>query len=121
MKRFIDICSQGTGYRFAWWDTTVDKFEEFQTEQAWDTWEDFANVCQPEELDRYRGLCPSWVFEPFTEEDKEKEDAISWEEVYPVEATGPCGPLEDSPFQTGLRRGREIAATSRDSAQKEEN
>jgi len=75
LKRFIDIRGQGTGYRFAWYDTIKDEFEEFEAQQAWDTWDDFAAVCPPEKFDqeRYKCLCPNWVFEPYTGEDEEAE------------------------------------------------
>jgi hypothetical protein len=41
MIRFIDLTGQGTTYKFAFWDTTKDKFCEFFESQAWDSVEDF--------------------------------------------------------------------------------
>lgn len=68
MKRFIDLRGQSTGYRFAFWDTIVDRFEIHDGEQAWDTFTEFAEVYRGSELGRYRVLCPTWVFmEPITE------------------------------------------------------
>jgi hypothetical protein len=73
MKRFIDLRGQDTGYRFAWWDTIVNEFESWATDRAWNTWADFAEsaaiACggadrvDADDLDRYRRLCPAWVFE----------------------------------------------------------
>lgn len=72
MKRFIDLGGQiyagsdddPMARRFAWYDTVVDRFEEHGGESQWATWDDFAEVHEPEqgELSRYRGLCPPWVF-----------------------------------------------------------
>lgn len=74
MKRFIDLRKADTGYRFAWYCTVVSEFEEFNREQAWNTWEEFARDYEnamgyllkydPEsfQLQRYKGLCPKWVF-----------------------------------------------------------
>ena len=73
MKRFIDIRNQGTGSRFAFWDTITDSFENNCGSQAWDNWVDFeedfrlqmdallSNYDIDKELERYRGLCPDWV------------------------------------------------------------
>lgn len=61
MKRFIDLRGQETGANFAWWDTVVDRFEEFSGEQAWDTWEEFAAAYTGNDLLRYERLVPRWV------------------------------------------------------------
>jgi hypothetical protein len=37
MIRFIDLRNQGTYYRFAFWDTVVNRFIEIDNEQAWDS------------------------------------------------------------------------------------
>ena len=65
MKRFIDLRhhSEDIGARFAWWCTVTDRFESYCTEYAWETWKDFEDVCHPDKLERYRKLCPNWVFE----------------------------------------------------------
>ena len=64
MKRFIDLRGQHTGFRFAWYDTVYDAFEKFAGEQAFDYWEDFESVCPEAEQERYKSLCPEWVFAP---------------------------------------------------------
>ena len=74
MKRFIDLRGQDTGYRFAWYDTIVDEFESVAGYEAWDAWEDFVDSATVAEwhtsnLDRYRKLCPAWVFKEPPEED----------------------------------------------------
>lgn len=68
MKRFIDLRGQGTGARFAWWDTGVDHFESHSDQQAWITWEDFRADYDGNEADRYRSLCPPWVFLPCSDD-----------------------------------------------------
>lgn len=81
MKRFVDIRGQGTGYRFCWFDTTVDQFEQHGSFSAWDTFEEFAADCRGD-VERYRRLAPTWAFEPreddiegFYAADEERADA----------------------------------------------
>lgn len=62
MKRFIDLREQGTGYRFAWFDTGTDRFEDHDGQMVWDTFAEFAEVCAGD-LARYRRLTPAWAFE----------------------------------------------------------
>lgn len=64
MIRFIDLRGQHTGSNFAFWDTVRDVFVSICTEQAWDNWQDFEEIAQGRvyELDRFRRLCPEWVF-----------------------------------------------------------
>ena len=62
MKRFVDIRGSLTGYRFAWYDTITDTFETHSYDMAWDTFDEFADSYEGEEIDRYRGLCPGWAF-----------------------------------------------------------
>jgi len=89
MIRFIDIRNQGTGERFAFYNTVNNKFLEFDYEQAWTNWnefeiaflnEEYRQCIQPghflkdtplkrEELERFKSLCPEWVFD-------DKEDDI---------------------------------------------
>jgi len=69
MKRFIDLRNQDTGYRFAWFDTVTDKFESFKGEQVWDTWSEFEEVCLPSIRERYKRLCPLWIFEQPEDDD----------------------------------------------------
>jgi hypothetical protein len=79
MKRFIDLRGQHTGYRFAWWDTVRDCFDNYDGDEAWDTWADFAESVTMENightLDRYRRLTPAWAFEPDPDDDFEKDSA----------------------------------------------
>jgi len=71
MKRFIDIRSQGTGMRFAWWDTIRDEFECFNHNYAWSFWGAFAyDYDASSEILRYRESCPEWAFIEEVEEDK---------------------------------------------------
>jgi hypothetical protein len=62
MKRFIDLRGQGTGSRFAWYDTVTDSFEKHGTFQDWDTWDEFEEDYEGDEIDRYKGLTPEWAF-----------------------------------------------------------
>jgi len=61
MKRFIDIRGQGTGHCFAWWDTVLDRFEEHSGSWAWNTWGEFVEDYEGDELARYSVLCPPWT------------------------------------------------------------
>lgn len=56
MIRYVDISAADTGYRFAWFDTVTSTFKLFGGEQAWDSWDDFAEVHRGPDLERYRGL-----------------------------------------------------------------
>ena len=75
MKRFVDLRETEAPWRFAFWDTVYDVFETHNGDMAWDTWAQFetclatdAGLPAPcwlaDELERYRVLCPDWVFEP---------------------------------------------------------
>ena len=78
MKRFVDLRGQGTGMRFAWWDTVKDEFECFNHNYAWGFWGAFAyDYDASSELLRYRELCPKWAF-------------IEAEEDYDDECLPPC-------------------------------
>lgn len=70
MIRFIDLRGQGTGHRFAFWNTTSDKFLSFCGEEAWNGWEELVETVEAEDrsppdrtatLARLRNLCPDWV------------------------------------------------------------
>ena len=62
MIRFIDVRGQGTGSRFAFWDTVTDRFVCISTEYAWDGWADFEEIAEGSvDLERYKKLCPDWV------------------------------------------------------------
>jgi hypothetical protein len=79
MKRFLDL--RGQIYLdddlpleeryvvFAFYDTSSDKIESFDDEQVFESWQDFEHAFTFEaarkdlsDLERYRGLCPEWVF-----------------------------------------------------------
>lgn len=80
MKRFIDLRGQHTGYRFAWWDTVRDCFDEYAGDQAWDTWDEFLDSVRADDLlrveyvsDRLSPLVPAWAFEPDPDDDHEED------------------------------------------------
>lgn len=61
--------------RFAFWDNDRGAFVRLLSNEAWQTWEDFAfdyAACYTPPsprithwtLDHYRDACPDWVFEP---------------------------------------------------------
>jgi hypothetical protein len=66
MIRFVDIRGQGTGYRFAFWDTIIDKFCEFNSEQAWEDANDFEEAFNLDRgrfpsIERFTNLMPAWT------------------------------------------------------------
>lgn len=71
MKRFVDVRGQGLQGRFAWFDTIYDKFEEHCDQMRWSTFYEFKLVCEsPDNIERYKALCPDWAFETPTEAEK---------------------------------------------------
>jgi hypothetical protein len=73
MIRFVDMrAADIAGSRFAFWNTVTGRFVYNNDEAAWDTWADFEEANRasledgrdPDPLERFKGLCPSWVFEP---------------------------------------------------------
>lgn len=75
MIRFIDLRGQGTGYRFAFWDTITDQFFQFSGEEAWDSADDFcrnftgrsssySDTMTEDSIERFLGLMPGWAFGP---------------------------------------------------------
>jgi len=64
MKIFVDVRDQGIiAVRFAWWDTVQDAFECHSGNYAWNTWLQFVFDYEgPEEISRYKSLCPEWMF-----------------------------------------------------------
>ena len=63
MIRFIDLRGHNTGYRFAFWDTTKDKFCEFFDSQAWESIEDFKEAFELDGgtcIERFLDLIPEW-------------------------------------------------------------
>ena len=63
MVRFVDLRGQDIGYRFAFWSTCPDRFLCYQEQQAWDTFEEFEKIFIGSDLERFRSLCPDWVFQ----------------------------------------------------------
>lgn len=73
MIRFIDMRGADIpGCRFAFWNTATDSFVALVT-QAWDTWAEFESEYQTDAgttfsnsypLERFKALCPPWVFAP---------------------------------------------------------
>lgn len=72
MIRFVDIRGNGTGHRFAFWNTVSNKFCEFFSEQAWDDIDDFTEAfnlaggefsdgVRKSGIERFTELCPDWV------------------------------------------------------------
>ena len=68
MKRFVDIRTSLVGERFAWWDTCCDSFEKYKGNQAWSSWNEFESDYDGDDIQRYKGLCPAWVFDPSDDE-----------------------------------------------------
>ena len=95
MIRFIDIRNQGTGERFAFWNTVVNQFLTQSNTEAWGSWKDFVSDCIIEDekdkrnLKRLKGICPEWVF---NNDEDALEDWIAGEAVSPCEN---CQQLKD--------------------------
>ena len=77
MIRFVDIRNQGTGYRFAFWDTSSDRFVTLAGFQGWASWSDFAEDHVDDRgaagLDQFKALCPDWV------DDGQDDDVQRWQ------------------------------------------
>ncbi len=70
MIRFVDMrAADIAGSRFAFWNTVVDSFIPL-IGYAWATWGDFVEEYQDRgerlgiDLERFKRVCPPWVFEP---------------------------------------------------------
>lgn len=66
MIRFVDIKDQGTGYRFAFWCTTSDRFVLICDQMAFDNLDDLKDAmeaaCVSQDIkDRFLRLCPEWT------------------------------------------------------------
>ncbi len=66
MIRFIDLRGQGTGYKFAFWDTVVDEFIALGPDEAWDDIYDLTEAGRMANYDVIRmvrmvNLCPAWT------------------------------------------------------------
>lgn len=73
MIRFVDIRGQGTGNRFAFWCTVMDKFIEIDGEHAWNNWNDFMEVAEGDlRVESFKGLAKEWVF------DNGEDDVEAW-------------------------------------------
>lgn len=79
MVRFIDIRGQGTGKRFAFWDTGHDVFLSFGDDSAWETRGDFTDSfnssggsdgVSESRIDRFTGLMPAWTETPMRDDDE---------------------------------------------------
>jgi len=76
MIRFIDIRGQGTGNRFAFWDTVKNQFLWFCGEQAWNNWDEFLEVAGDDgEIERFKGISPRWIFDGGEDDIEEFYDA----------------------------------------------
>lgn len=81
MLRFIDLRFQGTQHRFAFWDTVTDRLRGYGQSVAWTTFseleDEFGGLpykADPRVVERLLNLCPSWVFEPATEDELDFRD-----------------------------------------------
>jgi len=88
MIRFIDIRNQGTGARFAFFNTVNERFISISFNCAWTTWgEDLLSDIMSEHDDDpeangndelntrikyYKSLCPDWVW------DDEEDNLEDW-------------------------------------------
>lgn len=74
MIRFIDLRNQGTYFRFAFWNTNINRFIDINGSQAWDTEEEFVEDLvdlhlsrkeSPKEFEssktRFLRLMPDWA------------------------------------------------------------
>lgn len=62
MKRFVDVRVAEIGGRFAWYDTVADQFETHAGSMVWETFREFADDYDGDEIERYRSLTPDWAF-----------------------------------------------------------
>ena len=80
MIRFVDIRGNATGYLFAFWDTTRDRFCEFASDQAWQDMNDFsesfglaggrfADAVRVSGIERFYALMPEWTAIPMTDDE----------------------------------------------------
>jgi hypothetical protein len=74
MLRFIDIRGQGTGKRFAFFDTVTEHFLVTKSAQAWNEKEDLEKEqsLSQEMKDRLIALLPSWA--EYLDEEDDNED-----------------------------------------------
>lgn len=83
MVRFIDLRYQGTGARFAFFDTVINSFVGEVGAQAWNDWAeaegDLRKFCGRNYLMRVKTLCPPWALEPMVDEN----EAFGFEEDRP--------------------------------------
>ena len=64
MIRFIDIRNLGTGSRFSFFDTVTMNYIEIGGEQSWNNWDEFLEISSlSDDLERFKRLCPDWVFD----------------------------------------------------------
>jgi hypothetical protein len=70
MKRFVDLRKTDVDYKFCWFDTVREQFEIFDGCQVFDTWEEFEESFDGTDLERYKNLCPFWVFSCWRSKDR---------------------------------------------------
>lgn len=75
--RFIDIRNQGTGYRFAFFDTVNDWFIEIDQRMVFESYEEISSYqpqtgFQGEQKQRLLSLCPEWT------KDGQEDDLEKW-------------------------------------------
>lgn len=64
MKRFVNLGTQlwssdeDMPNQFAWYDTITQSFEIHSGTSVWETWENFKNDYQGDNLERYMNLFP---------------------------------------------------------------
>lgn len=77
MMRFVDLGKQlsldpdepNEPRLFAFFNTVPDQFLTLGIDQVWESWDHFARSfkisarAKSEDINRYRSLCPPWVFE----------------------------------------------------------
>ena len=52
----IRLNKEDMGNHFAWWDTVTDRFENHSDSEAWNTWEEFAEDYEGDDLVGYERL-----------------------------------------------------------------
>jgi hypothetical protein len=76
MLRFVDLRGQGLHHRFAFWSTSSERFQMFDINHAWNTFEEFLDDYDGDDVKRYKKLCPEWVFS-HNHEGEMKEEVVS--------------------------------------------
>ena len=86
MIRFVDLGDQITcdgTKEFAWFNTIVDRFIEFNGTHVWETWKDFEEDAEgDEDMDRFKRLFPK----EWPQEEGMSEKSIHTEGAVPLHA-----------------------------------